>query len=145
MTSIKKNYSQLFKIRNQFSPSTVIIAHNYDFPFITGKPAKYAGITTGPWFKHRFDQKNYPNKTKSDKKFRRDIVEIMLRQFGKILEDLEKTPVAKGLLVAVNTQKTLGNELQWLNEMHPTNKGFEMIAKKVYAAMKKKMPGLPNW
>ena len=74
----------------------------------------------------------------------REVITIMLRGMQERLADIASTPANTKRFKVVATQGTLPNETDWLNEMHPTKKGFEKIARKIYAEMRKVTPALPD-
>ena len=49
----------------------------------------------------------------------------------------------QGRLFVVDTMGTLPRRGQWRNEIHPTSRGFEKIARKVYAQLRSLDARLP--
>ena len=60
------------------------------------------------------------------------------------LVNIASQPANSKRFKVVATQGTLPNETDWLNELHPTKKGFEKIARKIYAEMLKVTPELSD-
>ena len=59
-----------------------------------------------------------------------------------IAEELLKVAVKRKKFIVVDSRNTLISKKEWLNEIHPTSKGFEKIAKKIFTEMKKAFPAL---
>ena len=137
---IELAYRELLELCVDYSPKTVVITHGYDYPFPTGKGAKFLKglVKTKGWIKRFMDAKSIPSS------MQREVITIMLRGMQERLADIASTPANTKRFKVVATQGTLPNETDWLNEMHPTKKGFEKIARKIYAEMRKVTPALPS-
>ncbi|NQZ07153.1 MAG: SGNH/GDSL hydrolase family protein [Algicola sp.] len=142
VAEIKNAYMTLLDIRNQYSPDTVIITHCYDYPF----PSDTAGrfllglIRTGPWMKPFMDAKKI-----KDKDLQRGISIYLIDAMYKVLQDIEVDAAANGKFKVVKTIGTLPNESDWQNEIHPTRRGFGLVAEKIYNEMLNHISGLPRW
>ncbi|MEE8371196.1 MAG: hypothetical protein V3R73_03540, partial [Sphingomonadales bacterium] len=137
---IRLAFLELIHIRNQFSPGTVIITHNYDIPYVTGKGSKFWGIKfSGPWIKPAMKELGIPEN------LRRPVIELIMKDLAAGLETLRTAPEARGKFLVAPTLGTLQAESDWENELHPTSDGFDPIAEKVYAELRSVVPGLPNW
>jgi hypothetical protein len=140
LKQIELAFVELMSIRNLYSPDTVIISHTYDIPFITGKPAKYLGLKVGgPWISPAMKEMGI-RPTLWD-----PITKLLFKGIEKNMLALPGKHEAKGKFLVAKTTRTLKTKSQWLNEIHPTSKGFGLIAKKVYAQFKAVMPDFPAW
>lgn len=141
---IRLAYLELFDIRNQYSPDTKIFTHTYDLPYITGKGARYFGIkVSGPWISPAMKKRNLPLEPSTEHQFRRDVINTMFERISTTLQDLVAHPFANGKFFVTPTLGTLTSKSQWRNEIHPTSKGFGLIADKVYDTLKANVAGLP--
>jgi len=134
-------YKELLEIRNDYSPDTMVITHTYDHltPSDDGASFLWGLVRTKPWIQPYMKAKGIPDELQAP------VCQILLERMASCLHVVARSTVAKGRLVVVDTQGTLtpGHGRDWLNEIHPTSKGFKRIAKKIYAAMKELEPSLP--
>ncbi|SDE69256.1 hypothetical protein [Kordiimonas lacus] len=146
LNQIKYAWLELINIRDQYSADTKIFTHTYDLPYMTGIGARFYGVEwakawIGPAMTKRGiapdDYSVTPNI-----RFRRDIVQEMFNSLAVILEEIEGT--TRNFHVT-RTLGTLTSADQWLNEIHPTADGFELLSEKFYATMTAEMPQLPAW
>ena len=85
------------------------------------------GVTvTGPWIKPYLDEKGIPAE------LHLPLVKILLGRFRELALELA---TQNNNFVVVDTQGTLdpNSRTDWLNEIHPTSKGFKRIAEKIYS------------
>jgi hypothetical protein len=134
---VETGYRELIRIRNQFSPQTVIFVHGYDFPPITG--IGVCGL--GPWLRPSLDSLflemglNPPNPHEQFK-----VVRELLERFNAMLQRIAAEPAVQRFVV-VPTQGTLvADKNDWQNEIHPTTTGFVKIAQKFKAALNAVFP-----
>lgn len=130
LTIVRAGYIDLIGLRDQLSPNTHLMVHAYDFAIPDGR-----GIChLGPWLKPTFDLKNFPNRNSAF-----EVVKAMLKQFAAELKKLEKKT---DNFTFVNCQGTLSPRTSsWHNELHPSSKGFDKVAVKFHAKIKKLFPG----
>ena len=137
---IELAYRELLELCVDYSPKTVVITHGYDYPFPTGKGAKFLKglVKTKGWIKRFMDAKSIPPS------MQREVITILLKGIQERLADIASSPAHSKRFKLVATQGTLPNETDWLNEMHPTKKGIEKIARKIFAEMRKVTTALPH-
>ena len=137
---IELAYRELLELCVDYSPKTVVITHGYDYPFPTGKGAKFLKglFKTKGWIKRFMDAKSIPPSKQ------REVITILLQGVQERLAEIASSPANSKRFKVVATQGTLPNKNDWLNELHPTKKGFKKIAKKIYAEMRKVTPALPG-
>lgn len=108
-------------LRDRHSPTSTIYVHTYDYIFPNGKGFKLGPIKTGPWVKPALDSVGLKNA-----KQQRVLTNWLIDRFAlelKALVSLNRN------MVLVDSRDTLKTPGQWENEIHPTAKGFETIAR----------------
>ncbi|EAQ96685.1 hypothetical protein [Congregibacter litoralis] len=135
-------YQRLIWLCEDVMPNAKIVTHTYDIakPWDQGAEFFWGLIKSKPWVYPYLVRRNIP------RKFHLPIIEFMLNEFANGVTHLAQQQAAGGRLVVTPTQYTLrpGSKKDWLNEIHPTEDGFEKIFKKVYAQMRQVEPGLPK-
>lgn len=127
---VQSGYEDLIKMRDDLSPTTHLIFHEYDFAI----PSGIGVCGFGPWLKPTFDVRNFPGGT--DASF--DVVKEMLSQFATMLQTIKRANTG---VTVVATQGTLNPvPASWDNELHPSSDGFDLIADKFYSALKLQFP-----
>lgn len=114
-------YEELADIRDHYSPSTVILTHTYDYPYPSEEGGNFLGglIKTKCWMKRFMDSNKIP------KAWQADVIRVFMDALANTV-----LPIAakRRHFVAVDTRETLKGRKFWLNEIHPTSKGFGLIA-----------------
>lgn len=118
-----------------------IFTHGYDYPWPDGRGILWIRGLIGPWFDNTFNAKNFPNDSFADLKARRDIVSQFIDALNAMLKSLEsKFPGRVFHIDARNTLKeTTSYRDEWANELHPTDIGFQKIAKVFNDVIQSKM------
>lgn len=117
ITDIKR----VIDLRDRHSPSSTIYVHTYDYIFPNGKAFKLGPIKTGPWVKPALDSVDL-----RDEKRQRVLTSWLVDRYALALKSLVSLNRNMILVDSRGVLKTAG---QWENEIHPTAKGFETIAK----------------
>jgi hypothetical protein len=114
---VRAGYEDLIELRDNLSPGTHLIFHDYDFAIPDGR-----GICGfGPWLNPTFDLRKFPLGVA-----RREVVKAMLLQFAAMLTSLAGTA---SNVTFINGQGTLKPQTSsWHNELHPSKAGFERFA-----------------
>ena len=68
-----------------------------------------------------------------------DVIKIFIDKLAESIIDIQNR---RGGFIVVDTRGTLKGKKWWLNEIHPTSKGFKKIAKKIYKRMREEFPQL---
>lgn len=129
---LEGEYRELIDLRDQYSPDTVIFAHDYDFPPVTGK-----GVCgEGPWLKPSLDYAyKHIGVANPNPNYEYLVVKELLQRFGAMLNRIATDPQVKRF-VLVQTQGTLAaTNSDWQNEIHPSSAGFVKMAQKFQAAL----------
>ena len=124
-------YEELADIRDHYSRTTVIMTHTYDYPYPSNQGGVFLGglIQTKAWMKRFMDQEDI----KIPPRLQADVVRIFMETLAK---QIIKVGQNRQNFVVVDTLETLRGKKMWLNEIHPTSKGFEQIGEKIYTEMK---------
>lgn len=137
LSLLEAEYRELIAIRDRYSPGTVIAVNCYDFPPITG-----IGVCgKGPWLKPSLDyaygQVGVSNPNPADEFL---VVREMLQRFRAMLVEIGNDSTVKDFYV-IETQGTLNaNSSDWANELHPTQTGFQKIARRFQSALQTIFP-----
>jgi hypothetical protein len=119
-------YETLVRMVDQRCP---IVAHGYDDLIPSDTPVKYDGLkVTGPWVKPAMEAKRIVNPTLQEK-----VAKEVVGDFNAMLSKV--AAAHPGFFVHVDLRGTLARA-EWANEMHPTRRGFEKLAKRFVAAAK---------
>lgn len=142
LESIVLAYRRVINLCEDIVPNAKIVTHTYDIakPRNQGAEFFWGTIKTRPWIYPYLVDKNIPPK------LHLAIVDFMLTSFKNKLIKLSQEQSTGGRLIVVDTQGTLKpmSKLDWLNEIHPTSKGFNKVYKKIYKKMKEVLPNLPG-
>lgn len=131
---IKKGYRQIVKLRDQpGAPSNgvPIVCHTYDYPTANNSPARFLGAgLLGPWLYRAFRNDQIPGEdwiALADYLFER-LAQGLLSLNGELphfyVED------TRNLLVRA-APGSRGESGDWLNEIHPTAKGYGKVGAQV--------------
>lgn len=125
---VRAGYEDLIDLRDQLSPGTHLVFHDYDFAIPDGR-----GICGfGPWLEPTFNLRKFPLGPA-----RHEVVKAMLLQFAAMLNTLAAAPK----VTFINGQGTLtAKPSSWHNELHPSKAGFEKFADLFEAKLKVLFP-----
>jgi len=128
-------YEELLDIRDHYTPETVILTHTYDYPYPSLQGGEFLGglIKTKGWMKRFMDDAGIPDELQCD------VIKIFMNTLADVTLKIAKK--RRGFIV-VETRETLKGKKYWLNEIHPTSKGFGLIAKRMFKEIKQRFPGL---
>jgi hypothetical protein len=128
-------YEELLDIRDHYSPETIIMTHTYDYPFPSLQGGNFLGglIKTKGWVKRFMDAANIKEELQAE------VIKIFMDTMAsKILSVASR----REKFIVIDTRKTLTGKKAWLNEIHPTSKGFKKVARSIYEQMKQHFPDL---
>jgi lysophospholipase L1-like esterase len=113
-----------------------ILIHGYDYPVADGRGfAGGWGLLPGPWLEPGFREKGFGNMTE-----RIGLMKQLIDRFNSMLKDIAAmTEFSHVTYINLrNTLSTGANYKQyWANELHPTEKGFELVTDRFAAALDK--------
>jgi len=112
-----------------------VLVHGYDRPVPDGRGfLGGAWVLPGPWLRPGFHQKGFPDQAQNQQ-----IVGQLIDRFNAMLESVVSLP-AFGHVHYVDLRGLLPNQQGyrqwWENELHPTRKGFALVAQKFADVLK---------
>lgn len=132
LDDIRDAYSALLQLRDRHNPRCHIFTHAYDFPTVNGEPIRILGKPISkPPITSVFRKKGFTSK--SDQ---RAIVRHVLGEFHDMLYDLR---MESRRFTVVDTRGTLHSS-HWKDEMHPSDRGFGLVAKRFGRAILRRFP-----
>ncbi len=126
-------YQELLDIRDEYSPNTLIITHTYDYPI----PSLTGGVFLGGLIKTKGWMKRFMDERKIKEEFQADIIKIFMDAIAN-----ELLSIRRDKFIVVDSRETLEGSSEWLNEIHPTSKGFKKISKLILKEMYRAFPNL---
>lgn len=131
MEVVRGGYEDLVEICGRLSSTTKIFLHEYDFAPPNGRGI--CGI--GPWLKPSLDFRTVPPDQQAA------VTHVMLQRFASVVRSVKNGPHGDSVVV-VPTQGALPAQTDdwWANELHPSPKGFEVIAAKFRLALQREFP-----
>ena len=127
---LRSAYLDLVHLRDESRPSCRVYVHGYDWAVPSGKGAKMWGIKVGPWMRPNLEAKGI-----TDPGDQQQIIHWLLERFQDLVKKIAEQPD----VVLVPTVGTLAKG-DWNDELHPSRKGFEKIAERFRASLKKQFP-----
>jgi hypothetical protein len=128
---IERAYADMVELVVQYSANRKIqiVTHTYDIPIPSKEGATFLGgllqVDKGRSWMHPY----LMDKGITDPNDQREIARYMLTEFRNTLNHVASA--ADGLLTVVDTHNTVEKK-EWVNEIHPTSKGFKEVAKKIF-------------
>ena len=132
---IRDAYRTLIQMRDRQNPGCHIFTHCYDFPTVNGKAVKVLGkALAGPWLKPVFEERGI--RSNADQ---RNIVRHVLAALHEMQKELPaQTP---NPFTVVDTTGTL-RPAHWEDEIHPSTRGFGLVARKIGLEIVRHFPGV---
>ena len=138
MSQIELALEELVDICREYSPTTVVVTHTYDRIFPSHQGAEFFGVTwTRSWVKPYLEDAGI------DEALHKDVADRLLETVRDSLLRLPTLQRLQGRLFVADTMGTLTHPDDWLNEIHPKSRGFEKIARKFYAELRRRDARLP--
>lgn len=126
---IREAYARLIAMRDASARDCLIVTHGYGHAIPSGRKAKLLGITAGPWIKPFLEGRGY-----SSKKEQRAIVEALMARFNAIVDSFVGPKFTKCDVAPVIQDD------EWNDELHPTRKGFEDVARVFHSVLRAFLP-----
>lgn len=135
-------YEEIIQLVGRMSKTLRIFAHDYDFAIpdgrcVTGRSPHLERnlyfCFAGPWMWPAFEERGFHKRGEPISQLTKDIVTAILKRFADMLAALERK--YPNQLVLVRTQGTLmpiQDAKLWVNELHPYDDSFELLAKPFY-------------
>ena len=129
MSLVRAGYEDLIELRDSLSPTTHLIFHCYDFAIPDGRGACHLG----PWLEPTFKLRRFPTVLSGF-----EVTKVMLQQFAAMLTGLGSSHA--GITVISKQGKLEPKTSSWHNELHPSDKGFNIFASVFYSRLKMLFP-----
>ncbi len=110
-----------------------IVVHGYDYPVPDGRGVGgIFGFLPGPWLEPGFRVKGFARLDD-----RRPIIAVLIDRFNQMLAEVAAIPDFEHVhhLDLRRTLTSANYKTDWANELHPSPKGFETVAKKFAAVI----------
>lgn len=143
LLDVSNGYTQIVKWRDRKGstcPGCPIITHTYDWTTPRNAPARFFGLKLkGPWLYKALIQAQVP------KPMWIPVSDYLLGRLGQTIESLEsslpnfKVAKTQGTLVRAELDTTLFSN-DWADEIHPSMKGYDKLAKKVAISLLNAVP-----
>ena len=126
---------ELLDIRDHYSRNTIIITHTYDHAYPSTQGGKFLGglIDGKSWLKPYMDEMAIAEELQAD------VIKIFMDSVAEMMRDIASR---RDKFVVADTIGTLDDKSYWLNEIHPTSKGFEILAKIMWKEITDQFPKL---
>ncbi len=128
-------YQELLDIRDHYCPETLIITHTYDYPY----PSLTGGVFLGGLINTKAWMKRFMNANDISDELQADVIKVFMDAMA---EEVLKVAAKREGFIVVDSRGALVGKKEWLNEIHPTSKGFKIIAELIFAEMKQAFPSL---
>ncbi|MET3654350.1 hypothetical protein [Dyella japonica] len=116
-----EDLAEVVQLRDLYSRDSIIFVHTYAYIWPSGDAFKLGPFKLGPWVKPYLDAVGV-----TDIKDQRVITCWLIDQFYRRLQILaSQHPNVR----VIDSRDALPDRRQWENEIHPTNTGFQRIAK----------------
>jgi hypothetical protein len=139
---LKGIYEETIALVGKTAPGVRLFAHDYDFAIpdgrcVTGRSphlrADFRICFAGPWMWPAFEERGFHKPGDPVPQITKDIVTAILRRFADMLAGLERQHPNQFVLVPTqNTLKPIQDAKLWVNELHPYDDSFELLAKPFY-------------
>lgn len=128
---IKDGLVRVIAALGRYAP---ILIHGYDYLIASGVRVKYDGFRiAGPWILPSMHDRGI-----NDPAFQREILKVLITDFNLMLKDLADDH--PDTVIHVDIKGTLDPDRDWLNEIHPTEKGFHKVEGKFLDALVNQLP-----
>lgn len=143
---VRNSYEELVDVRDAHRRDALIVAHEYDLAYPDGRKAlkRLGPLGIGPWLEPSLKARGIPSRK------RRSITSWFLKRFKEILAEFEGPGFAvvptQGVLDRAKRKskkpgkKKLDVHDLWDNELHPSERGFELIADEFLKVLRKRLP-----
>lgn len=128
-------YQELLDIRDHYCPETLIVTHTYDYPY----PSLTGGVFLGGLIKTKGWMKRFMDAAGIKEELQADVIKVFMDAMAEEILNVESK--REGFIV-VDSRGTLAGKKEWLNEIHPTSRGFKKIADLMFMKMKESFPSL---
>jgi hypothetical protein len=135
-------YEEIIQFVGRMSKTLRIFAHDYDFAIpdgrcVTGRSPhlerNFHFCFAGPWMWPAFEDRGFHKSGDPVSQLTKDIATAILKRFADMLAGLEqKYPNQFVLVRTQGTLKPIHDAKLWVNELHPYDDSFELLARSFY-------------
>jgi hypothetical protein len=139
---LKGIYEEAIALVGKTAPGVQLFVHDYDFAIpdgrcVTGRSphlrADFQFCFAGPWMWPAFEQRGFHRHGEPVSQLTKDIVTVILKRFADMLASLEqKYPSQLVLVRTQGTLKPIQSAHLWVNELHPYDDSFKVLAQPFY-------------
>lgn len=144
---LKGIYEDAIALVGKMTPGVRLFAHDYDFAIpdgrcVTGRSphlrADFHFCFAGPWMLPAFEERGFQKPGEPVSQPTKDLVTLILKRFADMLAALEQSYPNQFVLVRTqNTLKPIQDPELWVNELHPYDDSFELLAKPYYDKLRR--------
>lgn len=142
LTILRGIYEEAIALVAKLAPGVRLFAHDYDFAIpdgrcVTGRSphlrADFRMCFAGPWMWPAFEERGFHESGYPVPQLTKDIVTVILKRFADMLGGLEQRYPNQFVLVRTqNTLKPIQDAKRWVNELHPYDDSFKLLAQAFY-------------
>jgi hypothetical protein len=135
-------YEEIIELVGKTSRALRVFAHDYDFAIpdgrcVTGRSPhverNFHFCFAGPWMWPAFEDRGFHKRGEPISQLTKDIVTAILKRFADVLAGLERRYPNQFVLVRTQgTLKPIQDGKLWVNELHPYDDSFKVLAKSFY-------------
>lgn len=130
-TQLRGNFVRIISALGSYAP---IVVHGYDYLTASGEKCLYDGFhPAGPWILPSMRDRGI-----LDPRMQTAILSVLIDDVNEILARLQST--YPDSVIYVDLRGTLRPDIDWLNEIHPTEEGFHKIEERFLDALLKRLP-----
>jgi hypothetical protein len=119
-----KDFKEVVQYRDMYAPDSIVYVHTYDYVYPSGSAFKLGPFKLGPWVKPYLEAVSL-----ADPAAQRILTRWLQDQYRR---ELKAFVSQNRNMRLIDSLGTLTTAQQWENEIHPTAKGFEKIAKRCW-------------
>jgi hypothetical protein len=142
---LKEIYEEAIVLVGKMAPGVRLFAHDYDFAIPDGRcvsgrsphlRADFQICFAGPWMWPAFEERGFHRPGDPVPQLTKDIVTAILKRFAHMLASLEQKHPNQFVLVRTQgTLKPIQDEKLWVNELHPYDDSFKLLAELFYGTL----------
>lgn len=130
LRQIQDCYRELLDVLADAGQTCMVFVNSYDYIVPSDEGAELFGVikVSGPWVKPHLEAKNVPKAQYGD------VIKILIDAFATAIDQVAAEPRGVGRIVRVETRDVVQGE--WKDEIHPSTKGAQRVAKKFEQALR---------
>jgi hypothetical protein len=130
-TELRQSFVKVIGALGEYAP---ILMHGYDYLTASGEKAMYDGFhPAGPWILPSMQDRGI-----DDPNLQTAVLRVLIDEVNEIIGALEMTHPDS--MIYVDLRGTLRPGLDWMNEIHPTEDGFQKVEEHFLDALINRLP-----